>query len=168
MRRLTLLLAIVLGGTLVLPAAQAATRARKMTIEVLSLTRVTIPHDRPPKGKENKGDWLEYKDSLLTTGPLFGKTKKNQPIGWDAGTQTFTSPTTIRLRGEATFPGQGTIRFRGALKSLPNGSSSVPVIGGTGRFTGARGLLVLGKPFGPNEIESINTYRIRLPGGPVA
>ena len=49
-----------------------------------------------------------------------------------------------RIKGTATFPGQGTIRFRGVMRSLKNGMISVPVVGGTGKFKGATGVLLIG------------------------
>ncbi len=135
-----------------------------MTITILSVTRVTVPHDSSPKGRENKGDYIEYKALLLTIGPIFGKQKKNQPIGWEAGTQTYTSSTDVRVVGEATFPGQGTIKFKGAMKSLKKGFVSVRIVGGTGKFTGAQGVLLIG----PGDLKSVNTYRLNLPGVGVA
>jgi hypothetical protein len=158
-RRLIALL-VTLAAAACLPAAVPAAKTQKLTITILSVTRVTVPHDTAPKGRENKGDYIEYKALLLTVGPLFGKQKKNQPVGWEEGTQTYTSATSARVRGKATFPGRGTISFRGPMKSLKNGMLSVPIVGGTGKFTEARGVLLIG----PGDLQSVNTYRIRLPG----
>jgi hypothetical protein len=162
-RRLSLLLVVLLAATCV-PAAAPAASGKKMTITILSLTRVTVPHDLAPKGRENKGDYIEYKSLLLTVGPLFGKKKKNQPIGWEAGIQTYTSATTARVKGVATFPGQGKIRFNGPMKELKNGKISVRIRGGTGKFAGATGVLLIG----PGELQSVNTYRLVIPGAIVA
>jgi hypothetical protein len=158
-RRLSLLLVVLLAATYV-PAASA----KRMTITILSLTRVTVPHDLAPKGRENKGDYIEYKALLVTVGPLFGKQKKNQPVGWEAGIQTYTSATTAKVKGVATFPGQGKIRFNGVMKSLKNGKLSVPIRGGTGKFSGATGVLLIG----PGDLKSVNTYRLDIPGVVVA
>src|SRR3954471_19395835 len=62
--RLSLLLALALAATVV-PASLGAPSAKKRyTIKVLSLTRVSIPHDLKPKGRENRGDYIEFKDLL--------------------------------------------------------------------------------------------------------
>jgi hypothetical protein len=168
-RRLSLILAALLGLSAVptaspSPSASSAAGNRKVTITILSLTSVTIPHDTAPKGRENKGDWVDYKALLVTTGPLFGKQRKNQPVGFEAGRQTFTSATTARLKSVVTFPGQGTIRVNGDMKDMANGNTSVRIVGGTGKFTGAQGVLVIG----PGELRSINTYHLSLPGASVA
>jgi hypothetical protein len=163
MRRLSLFLVVVLAATFA-PAAFPAAHAKRMTITILSLTQVTMPHDTTPKGRENKGDFIQYKALLVTVGPLFGRHEKNQPVGYEAGTQTFTSSTDVRVNGQATFPGQGTIEFRGDMRTLKNGLVSVPVVGGTGKFTGADGVLLIG----PGDLKSVNTYRLSLPGAGVA
>jgi hypothetical protein len=145
------------------PAAQGQPQARKMTIQVLSLTRVSIPHDTPPKGKENKGDYIEYRDLLIAVGRLFGK-QANQPVGWDKGTLTYTSAEDARLIGQAVFPGQGSIKFKGPMKPTRNGGSTVKIVGGTGKFVGAKGVLLIG----PGNQRAINTFTFTVPGGGVA
>jgi hypothetical protein len=163
-RRLSLLLALLVAAPLV-PVASGGTHAKKMTITIVSQTRVAIPHDLAPKGRENKGDWISYKALLLTVGPLFGKQRKNQPVGWEEGTQTYVNATDARVRGTATFPGQGTIRFRGLMKEVAGGKITVPIVGGTGKFSGATGTLLIG----PGQVRSVNTYRLNLPtGAPIA
>jgi hypothetical protein len=164
LRPLSLILVALLGVSLI-PAALGAThassqaQAKKMTITILSRTRIYIPHDLAPRGTENKGDWIRYRARLLTVGPLFGRRNKNQPIGWEAGTQTFVSAVDARIRGTTTFPGHGTIKFKGLMRSLRNGMISVPVIGGTGKFNGAKGVLLIGA----GNLESVNTYHLRIP-----
>ena len=149
------LISVALGAT----HASSQAQTKKMTITILSRTRIYIPHDLAPRGKENKGDWIRYRAQLLTVGPLFGKKNKNQPIGWEAGTQTFVSGVDARIRGTTTFPGHGTIKFKGLMRSLRNGMISVPVIGGTGKFNGAKGVLLIGA----GNLESVNTYHLRIP-----
>jgi hypothetical protein len=160
--RPVILLIAVLGAVSLLPATQSqgATGPRKVTIQVLSVTRVSIPHDLAPKGRENRGDYLEFKDLLVTIGPLFGRKHKNEPVGWDQGTQTYTNTTDARMVGVATFPGQGLIRFKGMMKPLPKGANSVPVVGGTGKFSGARGVLVMSA----GQDKSVNTFHLVLRG----
>ena len=164
MRRLSLLLAVFAFAATAVPVAQATQGKRSMTIKVLSLTRVSIPHDTPPKGKENRGDYIEYRDLLLTVGPLFGKKQANQPVGWDKGTLTYTSATAARVIGQAVFPGHGKIKFKGVMKPIGGGSTQVKVTGGSGKFVGARGVLIIG----PGDQRALNTFRLTLPGGGVA
>jgi hypothetical protein len=163
LRRVSLLLVLLLAVSLV-PAATGGTQAKKFEFTILSRMQVTQPFDIDPKGRENRGDYIKYKALLLTTGPLFGKQKKNQPVGWEQGTQTYLNATDARVRGKTTFPGQGTITYRGMMKSLRNGMISVPITGGTGRFTGAQGVLLIG----PGDVSSLNTYRLSLPGAGIA
>jgi hypothetical protein len=164
MRRLALILATAVAVASV-PAALGAAhtsstaQAHKLTITILSRTRIFVPHDLAPKGKENKGDWIRYRALLLTVGPLFGKKNKNQPVGWESGTQTYLNAVDARIRGTSTFPGQGTITFKGLMRSLKNGMISVPVIGGTGKFNGARGVLLIGA----GSLQSVNTYHLNIP-----
>jgi hypothetical protein len=146
-----------------LPTAASA-KDKTMTIKILSLIRVTVPHDTAPKGRENSGDYVTYRALLVTVGPLFGKKKKNVPVGYELGTQTFTSATDAKIKSTVTFPGQGTIRVRGAMKSLKNGLTRVAIVGGTGKFQGAHGELLIG----PGDTRSINTYNLSLPESGVA
>jgi len=171
-RRLSLVLvtllalsSLALSSIPVSPAAtetqsgSSATQAKKLTITIISRTRTYTQYDLKPKGKQNKGDWFRYRALLLTTGPLFGKKHKNVPVGWEAGTQTYVNPVDARIKGTATFPGQGTIKFRGLMRSLKNGMISVPVVGGTGKFKNAKGVLLIGA----GDIQSVNTYRLTIP-----
>jgi len=160
--RLSLLLAVVLAAAVVPGSLGATAVKKKYSIKVLSLTRVTIPHDLKPKGKENRGDYIEFKDLLVTIGPLFG-TKENQPIGYDQGTLTYTSPSAARVLGVATFPGQGTIRFKGPMRPRRDGSNLVPIVGGSGKFGRAKGVLVIG----PGDQRSVNTFTFTANPGPV-
>jgi hypothetical protein len=167
-RRLSLLLVALMAFSLVPVAASSthrseAARAKKMTITILSQTRVAVPHDLAPKGKENKGDWIRYRSLLLAVKPLWGK-RKNEAVGWEVGTQTYTNATDARVNGKSTFPGQGTIQFRGVMKSLANGKISVPIVGGTGKFSGAKGVLIIG----PGQTVSVNTYRLTFPDAGIA
>src|SRR3954451_12255328 len=94
--RLSLLLAAALAATVVPPSLGAPSAKKRYTIKVLSLTRVSIPHDLKPKGTEKRGDYIEVKDLSLTTATLLGK-RANQPMGFDQGTLTYTSASTARL-----------------------------------------------------------------------
>jgi hypothetical protein len=143
--------------------AEKVKAGKVMVITVESRIRVSIPHDLPPKGRENKGDSIKYQDLLLNTEPRFGK-KKGVPVGWDKGTLTYTSATDARLTGSAYFPGYGSIKFGGMMKPLANGASSVKILDGGGKYLGARGVLIIG----PGNERALNTYRFTLPSGAVA
>jgi hypothetical protein len=151
---------VLLVAVSLVPAASGGQQAKKMTFSIMSRVQVTQPFDTAPKGRENKGDYIKYKALLLTVGPLFGKQTKNQAVGYEEGTQTYLNATDARVRGKTTFPGQGTITYRGLMKSLRNGTISVPITGGTGKFSGAHGVLIIG----PGDLTSLNTYRLSLPG----
>jgi hypothetical protein len=167
LRRLSPVLVTLLAVTVV-SAASAAAHVRsasavsadtRMTITITSQMRNYTQHDLAPKGKENKGDWFRYRALLRTVGPLFGKKTKNLPVGWEAGTQTYINKVDARIKGTATFPGQGTIKFRGVMRTLKNGMIRVPVVGGTGKFKGATGVLLIGA----GNLTSVNTYRLKIP-----
>lgn len=158
-RRLSPLVVVALAAVFA-PAAQAD---KTMTIVFESHVRVSIPHDLPPRNRENKGDYLKYQSLLLNTEARFGK-KKGIPVGWDKGTLTYLSPTTVRYRGVAHIPGQGTLTYRGVEKPIGNGSSSVAIVDGGGKFAGAKGVLIIG----PGNLKALNTFRFKLPSGQVA
>ena len=92
----------------------------------------TQAHDLAPKGT-SQGDKVVFSDVLLNGTAQFGK-KVNDRIGTDSGTMTFTSKSTATMTGVANLP-DGTIIFRGDVTVLPNKSITVPVIGGTGKFS---------------------------------
>jgi hypothetical protein len=153
MRWLTLILALTVAVALV-PTSGAAT---PYTLKLTSYTTVTQTHDTAPKGKANKGDSIDFKDLLVTTSDTLGK-KKGKPIGYDAGTVIYTSSTTQKISGVTTFPGFGTVTFAGALVTAKNGTTTVPIVGGTGQFVGVKGSLVIGN----GDQKAPNTYVLTL------
>jgi hypothetical protein len=159
------LAAISVASSWAAPQVQLRAGDKKMTFKILALSRVTIPHDLAPKGRENRGDWISYRSLLVTVGPLFGKKKKFTPVGFEAGKYTWTSATAARITSTATFRGQGTIKIRGAITDHKDGTSTIPIVGGTGKFTGARGVLVISPG---TTLKAVNTYRLRLPETGVA
>jgi hypothetical protein len=46
------------------------------------------------------------------------------------------------------------------MTPLPKGANSVPVVGGTGKFRGARGVLVMSA----GQDKAVNTFHLELPG----
>jgi hypothetical protein len=152
LRRLLLTLALVAFAAA--PAAQATT---SVTLVFTSYTTITKTHDKPPRGKANAGDTIEFKDLLVATDNQLGK-KKGKPIGYDAGTVLYTSATKQEIEGVTTFPGIGTLTFGGQMKTMKDGTVHVPVVKGTGSFKGAKGVLIIGE----GSQKAPNTYVLRL------
>ena len=154
-----LLALLVLALTLVAATgSSAATPAAggnpiSLTITVKSVTTWTKRTDKPPKGT-SKGDRFRFRDRLVNGARQFGKAK-GAKVGGDAGIFTLTSKTTAVTSGVATLPG-GTIRFAGRVGSSP---APLTVLGGTGRYAHAHGILIVGGGKSP-----LNIYRLSLPG----
>ena len=153
------LLAAAVTALLAVPSAQAATSVKFV---VTSYTTVTLTHDTKPKGKVNAGDSVDFKDLLVTTADNELGKKKGKPVGYDAGTVLYTSPTTQKIEGVTTFPGVGTLTFRGAMTLRKDGTVHVPVVKGTGSFKGAKGTLIIGQG-DKNGQKAPNTYVIKVP-----
>jgi hypothetical protein len=149
-----LLVTVVLATFAATAAAQGAT---SVTLVFTSYTTVTKTLDTKPRGKANKGDRIEFKDLLVTTSKQLGK-RKGKPVGYDAGTVIYTSSTAQSIEGVTTFPGFGTLKFGGPMKSRKDGTVHVPVLSGTGSFKGARGTLIIGE----GDQKAPNTYVLRL------
>ena len=150
-----LVLALVFATVALAPTAQGAT---SVSLVFTSYTTVTKTHDTPPRGKPNRGDRIEFKDLLVTTGKQLGK-KPGKAVGYDAGSVLYTSPSTQTISGVTTFPGFGTLTFAGPMKTLKDGTVHVPILEGTGAFKGAKGELIIGE--GQNKAP--NTYVLSLP-----
>ena len=136
------------------PAALAET----LTIEVTSLTTQVKAHDTAPKGKPNKGDSIAFRDLLMNLKPQFGK-KTGQAVAYDVGTQTYTSAKQIRIDCVATFPGIGTIHFAGPMNTRKDGTTVIPITGGTGGFAGATGTVTIGN----GATKAPNVYQVTIP-----
>jgi hypothetical protein len=122
-----------------------------------SVTTVAIQHDTSPKGA-SKGDSIDFKDLLLNRVPQFAKTT-GKPVAWDAGTITYKSKTSTAVTCVATFPGIGTITYGGPFDARPDGTTVVPITGGTGAFKGATGTVTIGK----GEKSAPNIYLVHVP-----
>jgi len=146
---------VIAASVMVVPVAQAATR---LTLKLTSYTTITQVHETPPKGKPHKGDSIDFKDLLVTTADQLGK-PKGKPVGYDAGVVVYTSATAQQIGGVTTFPGFGTLTFKGELETLKDGSAHVPVVSGSGAFKGARGMLIIGA----GDQKAPNTYVLTLP-----
>ena len=109
-------------------------------------------NDRPPKGP-SKGDAYTLRARLTNVVAQFGR-KPGAAVGSDSSTLSLTNATTAVIHGVAALPG-GTITY-GGTGSLGS-NDPIPVVGGTGRFAGARGTLTVGDGNSP-----LNTYRLTL------
>jgi hypothetical protein len=144
----------VLAACLLVVSAPASGAVSKtMVIRLKSITVSSSGVDKPPKGL-SRGDVLHARFRLLNAAPQFGR-KIGAAVGTERSTYSFLSSTRATLKGTVALPG-GTIRYagRGAVGS----SAPVPVVGGTGRFAGAKGRLVVGAGKSP-----LNTYYLTLP-----
>jgi hypothetical protein len=135
------------------PAAQAQT----VTIQLTSLTTIVLPHDLAPKGKPNKGDSIDFKDLLTNRTAQFGK-QKGKPVAYDVGRIVYTSPKDTRITVIATFPGLGTITYRGPFETRKDGNTVLQISGGTGAFKGATGTVTIGN----GATTAPNTYVVHL------
>jgi len=149
-------LTLALFAAAIGPASAAAPAAGgtpiSLVITVKSITTSIKRADKPPKGA-SKGDRYVYRDRLVNVGRQFGK-PKGANVGGDAGLLTLTSASTGVMSGVATLPG-GTIRFGGRVGSSP---TPFNVLGGTGRYAHARGVLIVGAGSSP-----LNIYRLTFP-----
>jgi hypothetical protein len=156
MRRL-LLAALLLVAAVGVPSADAG----RLTIRVTSITLSSKTTDRPPKGT-SKGDTISFRDRLVNARPQFGRAKGSS-VGSDRGTMTFTGAHDATFAGVAALPG-GTLKLSGKVVALPGNSILIPVTGGTGRFRGAKGYVLVG----PGAKRALNTYALAVPTIPVA
>jgi hypothetical protein len=153
-----LAIAVVLAA-LVLPAAGSARANATLVVRLVSITTSTRVDDRPPRGP-TAGDRIFSRSRLRNAVPQFGRAR-NAVVGSDRGTLTFTSASAVRLDVTATLPG-GTLRVRGPQRMLRDGGRRYPVVGGTGRFAGARGTVTV-RPLSGTGSRASNVYRLTLP-----
>ena len=155
MTRLRLLAGV--GAALAVMALTAGSAAAgTLTITVRSVTVSLVRHDTKPKGF-SKGDTIVNRDRLVNAVAQFGR-KKGATVGADRTTTTFTSADTAVITGTVTLPG-GTLTLGGKLIGLTNGELAVRVVGGSGKYAHAKGMLTVGTE--PDNV--LNTYRLVLP-----
>jgi hypothetical protein len=132
--------------------------AQKLRFEVTSVVAQAKVHDMAPRGKVNKGDFIDFRDLLINRRQLFGK-KKGKAVGFDVGTMTYTSATQRRIDAVATFPGIGTIRFAGRFVTRKDGTTVIPVTGGTGAFQGVKGTVTITE----DDNKAPNIFQLSVP-----
>ena len=138
---------------LVVSAPAPAAVSKTLVIRLKSITVSSSFTDKSPKGP-SRGDVVHARFRLLNATRQFGR-KVGAAVGKERSTYTFLSPSRLSLKGTVTLPG-GTIRYGG--RGTVDSSAAVRVVGGTGRFAGARGRLVVGQGKSPS-----NTYYLTLP-----
>jgi len=147
----------LLAALLLTSGAQART-AQTVTIEFTSVIAQRTDHDLPPKGKLSKGDYASFRDLLLNRKRQFGK-KVGAPVGYDEGKMTSTGGSKTKITVKAVFPKIGTITYAGPFVTRKDGTTVLPITGGTGGFRGATGTVVIGA----GESKSPNTYIVTVP-----
>lgn len=153
---------LVAAAALLAPLGAQARTQESLVIKVTSVAvKAPVTRDAPPKGA-SKGDTIVQKDYLVNATAQFGK-KQGARVGTDSGTITFTSKTSARFEGRAALPG-GTLTLRGELMAVAGGGFTIPVTGGTGRYTGAQGIMHVGR----GSKRALNTYTLTVPIAPVA
>ena len=71
-------------------------------------------------------------------------------VGSDRGSLVLTTAMVAVMNTVAKLPG-GTITVSGPIKALPKGAFSIAVVGGTGIFAGAHGMLTILAPTNPED-----------------
>jgi hypothetical protein len=142
---------------LVAVAVPGAAQAETLTIEVTSVVIKVTSIDKRPKGN-SKGDRVIQRNKLVNAKRQFGKPKGTH-VGSDQGTITWTGPHTERYEGVTRLPG-GTIRVGGAVRLISGGGIRIPIVGGTGRYAKATGMLYVSD----GEERALNVYQLTLPG----
>jgi hypothetical protein len=113
-----------------LPAAGQARSSRTMDVKVMSVL----------SGYSQSRTSLRMTDKLYNLVPQFGK-PKGALVGSDSGTLRKTGTISFSFRGVVRLPG-GTLAVKGQVIGGER-VSNLDVAGGTGRFAGARGIVVI-------------------------
>jgi hypothetical protein len=148
------------GVLLLAVSASAASSAQEssLTIRLLSIELSTgFVVDRAPKRVPSKGDVYSTKDALRNQVAQLGRAK-GAIVGHDSVRGTLLSPHVASVTVRTVLPG-GTVRARGTVTASQK-RLQIRVVGGTGRFAGARGLVVERVL---SSVRAIDTYRLQLP-----
>jgi hypothetical protein len=160
MRRVATLGAVALCLlVLAMPAGGTSKRTTSsLTISVLWLVITDwVVKDVPPKNKQSLGDVYGYSASLTNHVPQFGQ-RSGALVGVEHDTLTVLAAQAYLIRSRAVLPG-GKIYSRGRLAGRSR-IQTIRVIGGTGKYAGARGL-VTEEEIG--RLATVETYRLHVP-----
>ena len=149
---------VVLGMSLLATSVVQARAGQTVTIQLTSWITARTDHDIQPKGKLNKGDYVAFRDLLVNRKRQFGK-KAGKPVAYDVGTMTSTGGSKTKIEVKAIFPKIGTITYAGPFVTRKDGTTVIPITGGTGAFKGATGTVVIGA----GQSKSPNTYIVTVP-----
>lgn len=152
--RLVGLAAVSLAALVLTAGASAA--LPPTVIKLISVTTSTKESDLAPKGPST-GDTVRETSRLLNEVTQFGKPRR-AVVGSDRAVQRLRlNPRSLTVNGVAKLPG-GTLLFRGKVESYAQGGIVIPVVGGTGRFLGAEGILWVVTVSDPAR--TLNIYRL--------
>jgi hypothetical protein len=147
MKRSTI--ALVAAGTLAVPAAPAAAKGHDHTITIKATSKLdkATAVDNAPTGA-SAGDMLIFTEKLYNA--------RGKQIGSDAATCTSLFDGTMLCNGTYKLPG-GRVMVQ-LLQPGPTGTYDQAVVGGTGRFTGARGKVRVAQSASGDRF----TFKLRL------
>ena len=144
-------------GVSAIPAQGADSKS--MTIRLTSTTTaLEVVRDREPTNVLSAGDVIRARSTLRNGVPQFGR-PKGAVVGRDVGVVTMVASAEGNVKVTATLP-EGTIRSSG--KDTGALKESLRVIGGTGRFARARGVVEV-QLFDLRSRRALNVYRLQLP-----
>jgi len=133
---------------LLTPSLGQARSSRTMDIKVVSVL----------SGYSRSTTSLRMTDKLYNLVPQFGK-PKGALVGSDSGTLKKTGTISFSFRGLARLPG-GTLNVRGQVIGGER-VSNLTIAGGTGRFAGARGIVVIRGMAGQGRASNIFHLTLR-------
>ena len=133
-----------------------------MTIRVIGSaagSRYLVDH--APKGYPNKGDVVRETSTLRNAVAQFGR-PKGATVGSDVWITTIVIPPfgRVDVKAATTVPG-GTIRAVGTVTATQT-TGTFRVVGGTGKYAGARGTLSL-RNINASGSRAVIVYRLQLP-----
>ena len=133
-----------------------------MTIRLIGSTATSrYLVDHAPKGYPNKGDVVRETSTLRNAVAQFDR-PKGAIVGSDVWITTIVIPPfgTADVKAATTVPG-GTIRAVGTVTATQM-TGTFRVVGGTGKYAGARGTLSL-RNINPSGSRAVIVYRLQLP-----
>jgi len=133
---------------LLTPSLGQARSSRTMDIRVVSVL----------SGYSRSATSLRMTDKLYNLVPQFGK-PKGALVGSDSGTLKKTGTISFSFRGMARLPG-GTLTVKGQVIGGER-VSNLTIAGGTGRFAGARGIVVIRGMAGQGRASNIFHLTLR-------
>jgi hypothetical protein len=151
---------LIVGASLGLSTIPAqGADSKSMTVRLTSTTTaLDVVRDREPITVLSAGDVIRARSTLRNAVAQFGR-PNGAVVGRDVGVVTMVAPAEGSTKVTATLPG-GTIRSSGKDTGALN--QSLRVIGGTGRFAGARGVVEV-RLLDLRTRRALNVYRLQLP-----